>query len=1494
MSGAYVKRIHYLNTAYYCIIKSTCFHVFFILLDGVLLLFQILEVYHFGFTLAKDGQYKRYSLVNLFCDFVLYTSESVKVVVLCLVFILSTAIYLVLKYVKFTSNKIVSFFVNYYEILHLRIMLSIYLIFIFKISENYLTFLAVFIIGYLYAIFDHINNYHLHVFVPNFIVYPYDKFSSISDMDNFISKLLLSFCSFLKDENKAKFFYYLTLLFRLISISKQTLIIFTKSYFLMNNVLLNKLRYAVSLTVFLIQTLIVVIGKTSFYHNYYIFIMTNIFMMVLWFFMFVYDPYDYIKIDEKTPEQNAVNYLFIFSKDKNKFFILEEILNNHKKTCGKCEICAFYGNYVVSLARGKVQEFDLFDHMKLKDDVYFKLMNKINRQLKLYGQTAVVNNSYYFLKVLYYYYLYDKKATKCEKLNAKLLYEFLVNSSKTMTETHEISLVQIKLLTKINDIAFETLRVLKEILSESYNLRKVELFLKLAKNLVLLQDKKFKKFVYGSKSEGVANYSHLITAATLFYEELFNCSSSHSGVPLRENMQQVEDIFNLSVKNNTQIVLQYDISKFSCLLTIGGKLLHKHTGKSFYDLFPSQFRILQIFELKGKILSPKEITFPNKTAKGSQNFHATKFKNKSKFFSEISLVIFEAKEDEMLFKLIRLKIALITKSYMSSKVYLGGYYAVEEDIVITCKDKREEKTVNFEYETVFYMPKNFSFRKGLIYDGSLKGFLEKNEIKRTQLNLAKVLNFDEKKFNVYCIVNIRYNFSSSGMSYHKSEYEKINSLKKASFIGYDENKSQLSSTKSSSTNSFNNLNKRNKKLQNEQFNSSHFRNLRLLIILTLVLTLCSYAVSYYIFLTDNASNNKLFEQFSSFRDLKKSFYQTTAGIFTVVCINTVPRNINAPCKNYLEYFNEAYNYINKNNPFNFTMFVVRLNQYLINQFQEKKQNFLELIDQIDYEPFRNICTANITLTRVYNKYISGMYIPLVEIKQEKLYEVIQTIANKFQILGMDESKLSQHIFLLSVENLFESFKYLDMSVELTEYQSEFYNLVNNFGIIYEKFEKIDDQLMNYILQRDNSIKKKFYILFHITICLIVLLIVLLFLYVKIFQGILSKILNYFQARISFEYFDFNFRHEFGKKLSNLEQILTLFDKNPIDSLNEMTDLYGNYQKIVVSKMKQELRNNNKLSQAKEIKRTVEETLRVLKQNKQAIENDTIHRSKVDSVYFYFIFGIVLMLVAFYVGIMIIWPYYFTVMHIKQHIITEFYNFESIAYHSVLEYQSMIFGTMTLSQLQNFMQVEGGAKEDNIEVYYKTLEEYFDMDKYGRLIPSLYVEFKEFANLTCDSLYTSKYNEYFDQIINSLNIEHGVGSALNLCKNLNVLKAPLLKSIYQKHFQNVVTGMLSISEGSYEGIISHLKTLNVAKTFAFFCTILKSVLDIQTNYQIKAINSNINSYFNNILIISGVMYLIFLLIITVICIYVFIIKINMKCQEIFTVKKVLRICETEND
>ena len=133
--------------------------------------------------------------------------------------------------------------------------------------------------------------------------------------------------------------------------------------------------------------------------------------------------------------------------------------------------------------------------------------------------------------------------------------EIIKKENYIFLESNKAQINQLLLCNEFISLGKNTLNIIKKILYHDQNFYKAKKLILFSKLLKQMKNQKYKKDLFGHKIENSNNSKNIICACSIIYEEIFNTVISNSQMPMRENIQSLEEIFNLSNKLNNIITL---------------------------------------------------------------------------------------------------------------------------------------------------------------------------------------------------------------------------------------------------------------------------------------------------------------------------------------------------------------------------------------------------------------------------------------------------------------------------------------------------------------------------------------------------------------------------------------------------------------------------------------------------------------------------------------------------------------------------------------------------------------------------------------------------------------------------------------------------------------------------------------------------------------------------------------------------------------------------
>ena len=266
---------HYLSISYKALVKSRIVHYILFCAELYYLFFIILDIY------SKDFKINQTTKIN--CPFLLLVimfnqlSIEIRFIIYFVLILFIIAIYYVLNFIRVKINIIVKVLVNSTELIFYRLLSFLMFNYLFILKGIYLYINIVLTAFYVFILLSNFYQNHLCFFFPNPVNYPYDKFSVIIDIHVLIIKIFITISTMTSNRN-ISIFFFLSICTLITLLLYLTFLMIYKSYYIMNNCSLNKMRYSIILSICITIIFILIIDKRDITNIYYVIIYINIFL----------------------------------------------------------------------------------------------------------------------------------------------------------------------------------------------------------------------------------------------------------------------------------------------------------------------------------------------------------------------------------------------------------------------------------------------------------------------------------------------------------------------------------------------------------------------------------------------------------------------------------------------------------------------------------------------------------------------------------------------------------------------------------------------------------------------------------------------------------------------------------------------------------------------------------------------------------------------------------------------------------------------------------------------------------------------------------------------------------------------------------------------------------------------------------------------------------------------------------------------------------------
>ena len=1513
-----MKEDNYFINCYRLLIRSKFIHFLLLLIEILLILLQEIDIFQRGFKpmYNTNGEIIISPIILLIKKFNNFP-DYVNFLITVLSMIIFDTLYLLLcrKDIR-KKNIYYKIIINLLEFFFFRIYVLFFYSLLFILTKLY--FLTSFILS-LYHAYLIINNFlynHLYNYVPEFVDYPYDEFGSLYDLYLFMSKIILSVASDAGSEDLVKFCFIISFVLQIFFCFNFSRNLTHHSYLFMKNSFINKTR----LSLFLAETTIVFfsffIGRKRLFTTLYILINFGIILIFCGFLFFIYDPYSFVHVKGESSTENLLYFMNMSNKKNGIEILFETKLVNHYRNCSFCQLCRKYVRYRteeketdINLKDNSDENETLIHHRKCDKKIidlfdllydgkikYFFLIKKIQFNYKKYGK-IILNNIYYYINFLYLIYYDYQNNNITLSLNERVILEIIKKENYTFLENNKTQINQLLLCNEFVSLGKNVLNIIKKILYHDQNFYKAQKLIELSKLLKQMKNPKYKKDLFSHKIENSNNSKNIICACSIIYEEIFNTIISNSQIPMRENIQSLEEIFSLSNKYNNIITLKVDLLGYNCKIIRAGKGLYNYVNQNLYDLFPSVFKQYQINIFLNSIFTGfnKELTNFDEIENKKKN-SAKKIINMKEFI-DINTIILENDSEKMYFKLLVLRLTPFFSNENYNYILFNGTYAFNKNTIISeidlsHKTEIEEKILgvsgsNLEYDKE--ANSTITMHKYIDWQSQQGYKLSKLFSYRISIRLYNVYQLDikrqkkEKKFDSTVKV-----YKTRASEVENNSMEEIEDNKDNRIKIYEETNSISSSVQISTYSRGITSLGMNKGKKENFFKYNMFNFIQKSVYFSFLLILIVIVIEYLFFgkFQNNISNNH--NSYINYRSFYRLYYQLFASILGVACIPVDIEGKN--CRNFISIFNTVYSKGYPNNTFNFTEYLLIQNQILSQKLMEGKANIIKINEYIGEEKYREIFNSKIKNIQITQKIVDQKMIFLTKETTIDFFDAILILCNSFGILTENISyTLTQPIYFLNKTET--PFSNVNNQKELTSYQEEVYKMILNYKYYSKEFAYVDSQIFEAIDKKSGSIKV--FIFFFVILNVFLYFIVAFFIYLFLlsFNKIVISVLNYIIITIETKNEGFDFKDTFNKKINNLEIILELYKGNPLDAIQDLNVIYNEYNAYITNKNKVNIHDVNK----KNLKKSEDDNF--FKHQQKITQKDIVNLN-LNKKYIYFLFFLILIVLIIFFFFIFLWDDYFLKKVKLFNIITKNAKLEKSCYEAINLYELMIFNNYTLDELANIFEIssqssnetEGNESNPIFNSFFQDLYLLFDKEKDQTNMLSLFKDFEDLAEFNCiNMVVTFKYEiiEKCHEILEGVNLKQKL---VDICIISHITESKDIKTIFERHFQFMKNGMLSLTDFSFEGLNKNLDSTIIGRIAFFFFSTTIYIIEVTTSKPHKDSIQKLMSLLNQRILITEISFIIFGVALIFIIMFYYIYNINNFCKQIFLLRKTFNIFE----
>jgi len=1415
------------------------------------------------------------------------TPTYIKLFILLFIFILIPIYYYIFNKYSLNKHKLLGIIVmNIFEIFIFRFFFIIICHILFSIKNNVIL-LIIFIISIptLAIIIHSFSMNHLYYFSPHIVVYPYDYFSSFTDIAHLIEKYLICISLQSSNINLNHFLFIIVFITQLICLFFSAYILYSKSYYIMSNIFLNKVRFSSNLSNILINIIMIVLGKENLKGTSFLISSINIYIICFIIFQVFYNPYNFIYFDTNEKIDNIYFYFYIIDHIKNQNFILEEKLEHHISFCGNCDLCIQLKKYLNS----KFDYRKIFKILYKKNCEFSKLMNVIIHNLLVNGKESLKNNSYYLINIIICYYIYNKRKEYILNSNMKIIYEIINEENNNIQESHLFSAKQIFLLNEFFNKSKKILCEIEEILTINDCKSKIKKLLTLFYDLFDLKDKKYKSKLFYNKNEGIINFDSHISICKMIYEEIFNVIISNGGLPLKDNPIFLDELSKKSKFELNEIIIQLDILNFeNKIIYIIGEL-SKYKDNALCQLFPNIFRAKQLHLIKETIMNQKFFKIKKDDNKLKEFFKSNSNNAPIQQYIDFHFVIYDKIDNEKKFRLINLRLSLIYPLNVTKRILLYGIYSIDKDIIITLdkstEEKKEEYVLNYDDKEEQNELRNnilIKFKKNSKYYNDKKlTFVDKYLINPNIYNIYYINQVENQKKNEEIIIqnernNLYDNKSKNRIEiYGESEGTNYNLL--------------IQSTASTSTftqmnNDRQGFKKRNKGGKKDNKKKKIFEYYQLGIIILSILILLGQ-ISCHLEIT-NFNNNLSYQNLAltTLRNYYGVYNTLITSIFSLSCLTKESKG--EECSSTFDLFEDFYIKETGNNFLSITQFISNLNKFSSFQVNSAKQRLLEILSNSVDENLHNLLNSKITSCSLSQQFSENNTKIILESRNTSFLDVLDYMTTGCLVMTSNYEYIKDNIYIINKINTKDQsispFNHLKIKGKLSQYQIYFYFTILNYQEFVKSLDKITLQLIIKTSKLGSLNVRLVFIFLSLNLIFYLFLHFVLFLYIQQYFKLIADLLESIQSKLNLNNDNISVKELFMQKIQKLKIIISLYKQDTYQAIVDLNFIYDNYKKFVEDK-------NKEISKYLKKEKYINESVNINPKGKK------LQKSKIKYIVNIpenkrLIFSLLATLIYLFILILSLcqlWAKYYSAYNRINALIKTHGNLSNDLYKLINYYNLMIYHNITIEDINKFENYNISNGVDIFSNMYQDIQSIYSSKRYMDKLGQYNLDnIDYYYNYTCKTYY--EYLFKINPFLKMSNIKYK-DFLIFVCEYSKIFKTNNYKQIFSIFIEYIQIGLNEINDRSYEGLTNIIHNKNYPKIVVFFLTVYNYALEIlgsqiQRNSYMK-INSKMKNYINTSFIIFYVSSSIFGLII----IFHYVLNLNSKYNKIHELKKVFKIC-----
>ena len=449
------------------------------------------------------------------------------------------------------------------------------------------------------------------------------------------------------------------------------------------------------------------------------------------------------------------------------------------------------------------------------------------------------------------------------------------------------------------------------------------------------------------------------------------------------------------------------------------------------------------------------------------------------------------------------------------------------------------------------------------------------------------------------------------------------------------------------------------------------------------------------------------------------------------------------------------------------------------------------------------------------------------------------------------------------------------------YQQNIYLLILDFKSFASYFDIAIEQIGWNSFYLKKKLRSTIYIIWSFNLLLFIIIVTFISGYIIMYFVIIINLLKTINNKLNEKLGDTLIKDYMKRKIDNLKLLLSFYEKDINDTINELNNVYSSYRENYNQKIKEEsksLRREGKIV-------VKNKNIECFKSFKTIKNNNIIKYSGKKNLYLYSILSIIIICLLIFIYIIVIWILFFSKDVSVTNWVLQSEKVCSVTYRLMTSLYIMMFNNHTLDDISKDYQTE-----DFIASSYNEVYNLYDNGKYLNSVSDIIVFNVYNIVFECYNFYEKLDNSIFDKLKNKFSNQllQLLFTMNFFCEWSNVMKFKNYKTIYLQMFNRVKILMEDFKNSKYSDVVKFIFNKEIVKIEIMFLITYVYLFDIMyTNIQ-SCIKTMMTKIGENI-IMAEAFYISILVVLVISIVFIFIRNVNKDSKKLIKIRKVFKLC-----